>query len=185
MEHKGTQRLETGRLVLRRLEERDAGAMLSNWAGDECVTRYLTWPAHTDISVSQAVLADWVSQYPKADYYQWGIVPKDSGDEPIGSISVVHMDERTKCVEIGYCIGKKWWHQGITTEAVKAVIEFFFTRVGAERVQARHDPNNPHSGGVMKKRGMTYEGTMRRCDVNNTGICDVCYYSILKDEWKK
>ena len=33
-------------------------------------------------------------------------------------------------VHIGYCIGRAWWHQGITSEAMKAVIDFFFEEVG-------------------------------------------------------
>jgi ribosomal-protein-alanine N-acetyltransferase len=52
------------------------------------------------------------------------------------------------------------------------------------RVEARHDLNNPHSGGVMKKCGMRYEGTLRRADRNNQGICDTAVYGMLKEEWK-
>jgi len=53
------------------------------------------------------------------------------------------------------------------------------------RVAARHDPNNPHSGGVMRKCGMKYEGTNRACDRNNQGICDAAQYAILSSEWQK
>ena len=45
-----------------------------------------------------------------------------------------------------------------------------------------HDPNNPHSGMVMKHCGMKYEGTRRAADRNNTGICDASWYSILRSE---
>lgn len=71
---------------------------------------------------------------------------------------------------------------GYTSEALKAVIDFFFDEVGADRIEARHDPRNPHSGGVMKKCGMKYEGTLRRSDRNNQGVCDACYYSVLRCE---
>ena len=40
-------------------------------------------------------------------------------------------------------------------------IDFFFEEVGADRIESRHDPRNPHSGMVMKKCGMRYEGTLR------------------------
>ena len=75
--------------------------------------------------------------------------------------------------EIGYCIGRPWWNRGITSEALSAVINFMFDQVGANRVQAKHDVNNPHSGLVMKKCGMKYEGTLRSAAVNNQGVCDV------------
>lgn len=71
------------------------------------------------------------------------------------------------------------------SESLQAVIDFFFAQVGVNRIETRHDPNNPHSGGVMRKCGMTYEGTLRQSDVNNQGICDASWYSILAKEWRK
>lgn len=44
------------------------------------------------------------------------------------------------------------------------------------------EPRNPNSGKVMKKCGMKYEGTLRSADWNNQGICDACYYALLKSE---
>ncbi|HAT02960.1 MAG TPA: N-acetyltransferase, partial [Oribacterium sp.] len=55
-------------------------------------------------------------------------------------------------------------------------------QVGANRVQAKHDVNNPHSGLVMKKCGMKYEGTLRSAAVNNQGVCDVSIYALLKSD---
>ena len=40
-------------------------------------------------------------------------------------------------------------------------IAFFFDKVGANRIESRHDPRNPHSGMVMKKCGMKYVETTR------------------------
>lgn len=42
MKKAGTQRLETGRLILRRFTVGDAEDMYRNWASDPEVTRYLT-----------------------------------------------------------------------------------------------------------------------------------------------
>lgn len=182
MKHRGTQRLETERLILRRFISEDAGAMYRNWASDDEVTKYLTWPAHPDIRVSKLVTEEWVNSYSDEKYYQWAIVLKENGDEPIGSISAVDVEENISMVHIGYCIGRTWWHQGITSEAMRAVMDFFFDEVDVNRIEARHDPRNPNSGKVMKKCGMKYEGTLRSADRNNQGICDACYYALLKSE---
>ena len=85
-------------------------------------------------------------------------------------------------MEIGYCLGRAWWRKGIVSEALSAVMDFFFVETDVQRICARHDPANPHSGQVMRKCGMTYEGTLRRADRNNQGICDVSWYSILREE---
>ena len=182
MKHCGTQRLETERLILRRFVIEDADAMYKNWASDDEVTKYLMWPTHTSIDVSKSVTEDWVNSYTDEKFYQWGIILKEHGDEPIGGISAVHMNEEVSMVHIGYCIGRNWWHKGITSEALKTVMDYFFEKVDVNRIESRHDPRNPYSGKVMEKCGMKYEGTLRSSDWSNQGICDACYYALLKSE---
>ena len=181
MKHCGTKRLETERLILRRFVTEDYVAMYKNWASDEDVTKYLMWSTHSSMKMSKKITKAWVKKYSRKNNYNWAIVPKDIG-EPIGGISVVHMNEDVSMVHIGYCIGKTWWHRGITSEALKAVMDFLFDEVGVNRIESRHDPRNPNSGKVMKKCGMKYEGTLRSSDWNNQGICDACYYALLKSE---
>ena len=184
LNHKGTQTIETARLILRKAVREDAAAMFRNWASDPEVTKFLTWPTHSSAAVTTAVLESWIAEYERNNYYQWMIELKKM-EEPIGTISVVRQNDRVEEAEIGYCIGSRWWRQGIVTEALTAVIGYLFTEVGINRVAARHDPNNPHSGGVMRKCGMKYEGTNRACDRNNQGICDAAQYAILRSEWQK
>lgn len=184
LNHKGTITLETNRLILRRAIREDAAPMFRNWASDPEVTKYLTWPTHTDPSVSAWIIDSWIEGYQKPDFYQWMIEPKALG-EPIGSISVVRLQEDTAVLEIGYCIGNTWWHQGYTSEALGAVMDFLFRQVRAERVCARHDPRNPHSGAVMQKCGMVYMGTEVGADRNNQGICDAAHYAIDRAKYQK
>ena len=185
MKHLGTKTIETDRLVLRRFEVSDAEAMYRNWANDREVTKYLTWPVHADPEVTGALLETWVKEYENDHYYQWAIGLKERNGEPIGSISVVHSRDDIEMVHIGYCIGRAWWNQGIMTEALSAVIDFFFDEVEVNRVECRHDPNNPNSGKVMQKCGMKYEGTMRSADRNNQGICDASLYGLLRSDREK
>ena len=181
MKHLGTQTLETPRLLLRRFEVKDAQAMFENWTSDPEVTRYLTWPPHENVEVTQGLLQNWVHQYDGADYYSWAIVSKEHGSQPIGSIAVVAHDDSVAKATVGYCLGRNWWHRGYMTEALTAVIRYLLEEVGMNRVEAYHDPRNPHSGCVMKKCGMTYEGTLRQSDRNNQGICDASWHAILAD----
>ena len=183
MEHLGTKVLETERLLLRPFTVEDAEAMYQNWACDTEVTKYLTWPAHASPEATAELLADWVRQYTQKNYYSWAIVWKDLG-QPVGSISVVSCNDDVCKATIGYCTGKKWWRQGITSEALGLVVDYLIGEVGMNRIDSYHDSNNPNSGAVMRKCGMTYEGTLRQSDRNNQGIVDACYYSILAEEWR-
>ena len=183
MKHLGTKYLETERLELRKFVIEDAKDMFNNWASDAKVTKFLTWPAHESMEVSASVLEEWTKAYSQPDYCQWAIILKGNGNDPIGCIGVNTIDERTEMAHIGYCLGRQWWHQGIMSEALKRVIEFLFDEVEVKRIESRFDPNNLHSGAVMEKCGMKYEGTLRMADWNNQGICDASYYTILKDEY--
>lgn len=182
MKHCGTQTLETQRLVLRQFTPEDAEAMYRNWASDPEVTEYLTWPPHESPAATRALLEDWSAAYRRENYYQWAIVLKENGDEPIGSISAVKVDDDLDAVEIGYCIGKPWWHRGLTSEALQAVMDFFFDTVEAGRVAACHDARNPRSGMVMRKCGMGYEGTLRSAVRSNRGVGDACCYALLRGD---
>ena len=180
--HKGTQAIETDRLILRPFTMADAEPMYRNWASDDAVTKHLTWPTHANVEVTKMVLTDWTGSYHKPDFYNWAIVLKENGPEPIGNISAVHIEEKTRCAAMGYCMSRAHWGKGIMAEALSALIDFFFVEVGFNRVEADHDPNNPNSGKVMKKAGMTYEGTMRQAGLSNQGIIDVSRWAILKSD---
>lgn len=182
MLHQGTKELQTSRLLLRPCRESDAEAMYRNWASDPEVTRYMTWQAHESIEATREICALWEKESVRQDFYQWAIVLKEL-DEPIGSISVVRINEKYAWAELGYCIGRAWWGQGITAEALRAVIKYLLREVGFRQVIAEHDVNNPNSGKVMRKAGMKQEGILRRCGSNNADpCCDLAVYSILAEE---
>lgn len=182
MNHKGTITIETQRLILRKFTPDDVTAAFRNWTSDEKVTEFLRWPTHSNIGVTERVLNDWIAGYENPNFYQWAIVPK-SINEPIGTISVVGTDEQTAKIHIGYCIGSKWWRQGYTSEAFAAIIPFFFEQVEAKRIESQHDPENPNSGKVMEKCGLTFEGTLRKADWSNKGIVDACMYAIISSDY--
>ncbi len=182
LQHKGTQSIETQRLILRQFSVQDAQPMYENWASDPEVTRFLTWPVHTSPEISATVIQNWMDGYSSQSFYQWAITRKDQVDAPIGSISVVYLDEEKGEAEIGYCIGRAWWHMGIMSEALKAVMDYLFTQVGVNKIVANHDARNPHSGGVMRKCGMQYVGTFPQSGQNNQGICDLCRYSLCRED---
>ena len=118
MIHKGTKVLETERLILRKFKIEDAQNMFQNWASNPNVTKYLTWSPHSDVEITKLIIDEWLKGYTEDNYYQWAIEIKQLG-QPIGSISVVRINEAVNEVEIGYCIGETWWHQGYTSESFK------------------------------------------------------------------
>ncbi len=185
LNHVGTNIIETERLELRKFKPGDSENMFNNWAKDPENVKYLQWQAHPDINETRKILSEWVKNYKNKNYYQWCVTLKGT-DEALGSIGIVELLEDKECCTIGYVLSKKYWNRGIMTEALKAVIDYLFTKVGFHRIQSMHDIDNPASGKVMMKCGMKYEGTLRKYDKTNVSRwCDTPIYSILKEEFLK
>ena len=181
MNKTGTQRIETHRLILRRYRIGDAEDMFSNWASDPEVTKFLTWPAHQSVDVTRWLVNDWISHYDDGGFFQWAIELKETGSV-IGSIGVVRLEEVIGEAEIGYCMGRAFWGQGIMPEALRAVIDYLFDTAGIDRICAGHDVRNPNSGRVMEKAGLKKEGVRRGGGKNNQGICDTACYALLRSD---
>lgn len=184
MSHIGTKTLETERLILRKYSLDDAENMFNNWASNPNVTKFMTWQPYTSIGEVENYIRVCIEGYEKNSNYNWVIEYKNN-NQAIGSISVVELNEVVNCAVVGYCIGEEYWHKGITTEAFKAVIKFLFEEVGVNRIEAYHDVNNPHSGGVMKKCGLVYEGTYRQAGFANQGLFDKAVYGYIRDDYFK
>ena len=177
----GTQPLETSRLNLRRFRMEDADAMYRNWASDPEVTRFLTWPTHPSADVTRMVLQGWVARYAEGSSFNWAIVPKGE-EQPVGGISVVHLDAEAGIAEIGYCLGHAFWGRGYMPEALRAVIDYLFGTAEVNRIVARHDARNPKSGRVMQKVGLRLEGVLCGAGRNNQGVCDDVVYGLLRTD---
>ena len=102
----GTQNIETDRLLLR---------------------KFLGWSAHKNIDETYKVLNEWLEKKKKNNYLKWCITLKEK-DEAIGDISIILLLEKEACGEIGYVLSKKYWNNGIMTEALTAVISFLFEK---------------------------------------------------------
>lgn len=70
MNNLGTKRIETNRLVLRKLVETDADYIFNNWANDDRVTERLTWTSHENIEVTKEILSKWLDDYNKDHTYR-------------------------------------------------------------------------------------------------------------------
>ncbi|MBQ7828112.1 MAG: GNAT family N-acetyltransferase [Clostridia bacterium] len=180
--HKGTQILYTDRLILRKFTVDDADDMYSNWANDEKVTRFLSWQPHESVDETRQMLEGWVGAYDNIKTYNWVI---EYDKKAIGNISVVKLSDKCEYAELGYVLGYDYWNKGIMSEASRAVIEYLFSEIGVNRVGISHATENPGSGKVAQKCGMTYEGIKRQFFKTHTGkFVDIAYHGILKSEWE-
>lgn len=174
----GSIELETNRLLLRRFVVEDAQAMFENWASDRDNLTYVTWDPHPNPQVTRASIERWLRQYQEENSYKWAICKKDDPAKVIGDISVVSQDSQKEICEVGYILGKKFWGQGIMTEALKTVLHFLLLEVGFKEVQAKYVSLNPASGRVMAKAGMHDLETLPNAVARKDYVGDQIIYTI-------
>lgn len=178
--HVGTQTLDTDRLILRQFVYNDASDIFRNWATDPAVSKFWGWKPHEDIEETKVLLLKWIEEYKDPETYHWAIVLK-SVSQAIGYIYLNGFDDDNNNCEVHFALSRKYWNQGIMTQAYKAVMTFAFTVLGVENIHTRHHIDNPASGRVMRKCGMRYLKTEYKKVADCEQISgDYCFYEISK-----
>ncbi len=145
-----TLRLETERLILRKFAADDIAA-LYRILGDREVNTFLPWFPLKSIEEARALFeARYAAAYEKERGYLYAVCLKED-DCPIGYVTA----GTEGGYDLGYGLRKEFWGRGIVTEAGRAVIDQV-RRDGLPFITATHDVNNPRSGAVMRRLGMTY-----------------------------
>lgn len=101
----------------------------------------------------------------------------------VGTCGYVWWLPRHARAEIAYALARRCWNQGLTTEAVRALVAFGFSTMQLNRVEARCEIPNVASARVMEKAGMSFEGVLRQHMFAKGRYVDLKLYSILKQEW--
>ncbi len=169
--------LLTDRLLLRSFTNTDIPAMLKNWIADpEVQSGYGEPPFTTEKEVSN-LLDTWKQQY------RWAIILKSS-NENIGHISFCRLYEDISTAEIEYCIGKDFWGRGIVTEALDVFIRHTFENTSIRKLEAYHRLENPNSGRVLQKSGLSPVTNVQRFShLLKAPEGDICY-ALTKEQFK-
>lgn len=146
-----TPMIETERLILRKFAGDDIEALYKIYS-DEEVNTFLPWYPLKNMDEAFVFFQEqYAAKYALPQAYAYAICQKRD-NYPIGYIKV-DMEEHH---DFGYGLRKEFWHQGIVTEAGKALINQV-KKDGLPYITATHDRNNPRSGGVMRNVGMKYQ----------------------------
>ena len=123
------------------------------WTGDEKTAKFMLYPKYK----STADGVDWInSLYTNAESLDYGFVWKETG-ELIGSGGVYGPHEpRPETWSIGYNIRSDMWGKGITTEAMKKILEYARSTREVKEIAGTFAVENIGSRRVMEKLGMTY-----------------------------
>ena len=187
MNHLGTVRLETERLILRKFEEKDIESFHENWGTDEKTHEHDWYYKINTIEDTKKFVHEMLERYNMFSLhsYKWAIELK-SNHEVIGNIGVNIFAEKHQLVEIGYSLSSKYFRQGLMTEALTKVVDFLLNDVGVRIIVANTDSDNIASINLLKKVGFNLDATLpeRRVSKKSGKVVDSCTFSIINKNFK-
>lgn len=148
--------LTTERLILRKMLPSDAADMYE-YASMPSVTRFLTWTPHPSIEHTKRYLTYLQTRYQTGEFYDFAIVCREN-NKMIGTCGFVRFDTANDSAEVGYVLNPSYHNHGYATEALRAVMDFGFSKLGLHRIEARFMKDNHPSRRVMERCGMQFEG---------------------------
>ncbi len=173
--------LETERLRLRWLEERDVDALYEIF-GDPAVIRYWSSPALTDRKAAARLLQEIRDYAAQGTLYQWGVTLRD-GDQVIGTVTLAWINREHRRADVGFALAATAWGRGYATEAVARLIDYAFDDMQLHRLGADVDPRNERSIRLLERLGFRQEGLLRERYHLGGEVQDSLILGLLRREW--
>ncbi len=147
----------------------------------DVVTKYYGMNSLTSKDQAAKIIDSFHNTFKSKKGIRWGIVLKENGVF-IGTIGLNNLNLAGKKAEIGYEIHPTYWRNGMTTEAMKAVLTYSFEELDLFRIGAVTFPENTASSQLLKKNGFKEEGTLRGYLYQNNKSNDALVFSILRTD---
>ncbi|MGH7598320.1 MAG: GNAT family N-acetyltransferase [bacterium] len=167
--------LETERMLLREMDMNDIENLQGIFADPEAMRYY---PKTKSVAETE----EWVrwnrSSYSMFHFGLWIALLKENGMFAGQCGLVMQRVDDLPEVEIGYLFLRKYWGQGLATEAAKACRNYGVNRLGYTRLISLIDPDNMASKRVAEKVGMAFE---KETFMFNKHICVYAFHATASE----
>jgi ribosomal-protein-alanine N-acetyltransferase len=169
--------LTTGRLVLRKLRESDAGEYLY-LRSHPALMRYIPRKPFTTREEAIALIELCNANADNNESINWAITEKGV-DRLIGTIGFVHIKPEHYRGEVGYMLHDGLHGKGIMTEALEAVLHYGFHTMKLHSVEAIIAPENIASEKLLQKMHFVKEAHFHEAELYEGKWLDSFVYSLL------
>lgn len=173
--------IATERILLRELTDDDVPALFEIFSHPE-VMRYWSSPPLKSTAQARALLEHIRESFRKQDLFQWGIALQNE-NHIIGTCTLAQLDASNRRAEIGYVLARTYWGQGLMHQALPALVDFAFTTLMLNRIEADVDPRNAASLRLLERLGFQREGLLRERWIVGDEIQDSVLLGLLRREW--
>lgn len=174
-----TPELQTARLILRPLQLSDAPhtqRLFPHWEIVRLLNAIVPWPYPESGALTYYRDAA-LPAIDRGDEWHWTLRLKQSPDHHIGSIALIKGESDNR----GFWLGLPWQGQGLMTEAVAAVNDFWFDVLGFAVLRAPKAVGNLASRRISEKTGMHVVATEERDFVSGKLPCEI--WEMTREEW--
>ncbi len=174
--------LHTDRLTLRQLMPDDDEAVFGI-RGDYQVTKYNIGDAYTDIREARTLIYNIKTEFDNHKAIRWGITVNPN-HQVVGMVGYNYWNRQDHRASLGFDLRQDHWRRGIMTEAVHATLDFGFTQMGLNRMEADASIYNVGSIKLLRKTGFIQEGIQREQYYEDNNYHDLALFALLKREWQ-
>jgi|ERR1051326_2007665 RimJ/RimL family protein N-acetyltransferase len=173
--------ISTPRLVLRRLSGSDWKYLLE-FLSDEELFRY------GGVAMDEAHLLQWL----EADAHVRLTTPRatfslgmelQARSKVVGVLHLDFADEACTEASLRIYVHREFQRQDLATEAVNAVLEFCFGKIGLHRLTAACDSRNAAALGLCARTGLRREGQFRKNRFVNGEWSDTVWHAMLEEDY--
>ncbi len=174
----------TTRLCIRRLEPGDAEAMF-RYRSDPTINRFQNWEPGSVAEIRTFILGfTKIGVDTPGQWYQLGVFQCNTG-ELAGDCGIHVQIHDPRQVEIGITLANEFHGRGFATEALKAIIDYLFMKLGKHRIFGSVDPRNKPSLALLKRVGMRREAHFIESLWFKGAWADDVIFAILRREYVK
>jgi ribosomal-protein-alanine N-acetyltransferase len=167
-------------VTLRELTLTDAASLCALLTTDE-VSRFISPPPTTVEGFEKFIR--WTQQQRAAGRYVcFGVVPRGM-NTAVGLFQVRALEADQSISEWGFVIGQPYWGSGLFASGAQLVLDFVFTTLGVERLEARSSVENSRGNGALRKTGAVFERVLERAFLRHERLHDQNLWSIQREDW--
>ena len=175
-----TPALETARLILRPLELADAEQaqkLFAHWEIVKYLATTVPWPYPPDGSLGyfRDIALPAIA---RGEQWTWTLRLKTNPEQMIGLITLQKGTEFNR----GFWMGLAWQGQGLMTEAVERVTDYWFHELGESVLRVPKAIENTASRRISEKSGMRVVGMEERDYVGGRFLSEI--WEITAEEWR-
>ena len=174
--------LRTDRLLLRPLREADAPAIFAI-RSDPTIMRYTSSLPMTSQDQAEAFIARDTKDMAAGEILRLGLQRLED-DTVIGTCILFHLNAQCRRAEVGYELRHDAWGRGYMHEALVALLDFGFSELHFNRVEADIDPRNVASARSLERLGFAREGLLRQRWIVDGEVSDSALYGLLLTDWQ-